>query len=80
MLHDLFILGAKIIIACRDTRRGNETVEEIQEKVPNANVTVKHLDLAAFSSIRRFADEILRTEPQINILINNAGKHFFNYY
>lgn len=70
---DLARRGAKVIIACRDTGKGNKAVQEIQEKVPNANVIVKYLDLAAFASIRTFADEILRTEPYIHILVNNAG-------
>lgn len=67
------MLGAKVIIACRDTEKGHKAVQKIQEKVPNANITVKYLDLAAFASIRSFANDILKHEPFIHILINNAG-------
>lgn len=67
--------GAKIIIACRDTDKGNNAAKEICETVPSANVLVKHLDLASFASIRKFAQETLNTEPYIHILINNAGKN-----
>ena len=56
-------LGAKVIIACRDTEKGHTAAQKIQDKVPNATIIVKHLDLAAFSSIRSFANDILKHEP-----------------
>jgi retinol dehydrogenase 12 len=31
------------------------------------------LDLASFDSVRRFAADIIQTESQIHVLINNAG-------
>ncbi|GBM04337.1 hypothetical protein AVEN_129011-1, partial [Araneus ventricosus] len=64
---------AKVIIGCRDTEKGRKAAENIRRQVPEANVIVKHLDLASFSSIRQFAAEILKSEPRIHILINNAG-------
>ncbi|XP_035215987.1 retinol dehydrogenase 12-like isoform X2 [Stegodyphus dumicola] len=70
---DLAGRGAKVIIACRDVEKGNDAVEEIQQKVPDANIIVKHLDLASLRSIRKFAEDILHSEPFIHILINNAG-------
>ncbi|GFT80955.1 hypothetical protein NPIL_131181 [Nephila pilipes] len=71
--RDLAARGAKIIIACRDTVKGGNAAEEIRQELPEANIIVKQLDLASFSSIRGFAKEVLSSEPQINILINNAG-------
>ena len=34
---------------------------------------VKQLDLASFKSVRHFAAEIIRDEPRLDVLINNAG-------
>lgn len=65
--------GAKVIIACRDTEKGNQAAEDIKEKVPEANIFVNHLDLGSFASVRKFSEEILKREPYIHILINNAG-------
>nr|XP_042911081.1 retinol dehydrogenase 12-like [Parasteatoda tepidariorum] len=65
--------GAKVIIACRDTSKGEEAAQDIKEKVPSAAVYVKQLDLSSFASIRKFAKQILKTEQRIHILINNAG-------
>ncbi|XP_054716538.1 retinol dehydrogenase 13-like isoform X1 [Uloborus diversus] len=70
---DLARRGAKVIIACRDLEKGKRAEEYINDQVPNAKVLIKSLDLASFKSIRRFASEILQSEPKINILINNAG-------
>ncbi|GBM12755.1 Retinol dehydrogenase 11 [Araneus ventricosus] len=70
---DLAARGAKVIIGCRDTEKGRKAAEDIRRQVPAANIIVKYLDLASFSSIRQFAAEILKSEPRIHILINNAG-------
>jgi NAD(P)-dependent dehydrogenase (short-subunit alcohol dehydrogenase family) len=36
-------------------------------------VVVNQLDLASLASVRQFAFEILKNEPRLDILINNAG-------
>lgn len=70
---DLSRRGAKVIIACRDIGKGNLAAQEIKDQVPDANIIVNHLDLASFASVRKFSKDILRREPYIHILINNAG-------
>ena len=42
-------------------------------KSGNANVLVRHLDLASLSSVRKFADDFKKDESRLDILINNAG-------
>lgn len=60
-------------MACRDMRRGSNAAAEIIEQTRNKNVVVRKLDLASFDSVRKFAQEILDTEPKLHILVNNAG-------
>ncbi len=42
--------GAHVILACRDARRGQAAIETIRREVPDADVAVALLDLAALSS------------------------------
>ena len=39
----------------------------------DANLVVKHLDLASLESIRACAKDINETESRLDVLINNAG-------
>uniref|UniRef100_A0A670KE69 Dehydrogenase/reductase 13 n=1 Tax=Podarcis muralis TaxID=64176 RepID=A0A670KE69_PODMU len=66
---DLARRGARVILACRDRERGESAVYDIRR------VSVGHLlDLASFKSVRAFAAAFLRSEPRLDILINNAGE------
>lgn len=65
--------GAKVILACRDEKRGTAARDSIIKATGNQNIVYKHLDLASFKSVRAFAGEILKTEPRLDVLINNAG-------
>jgi len=65
--------GGKIILACRDGQKGEQAAKQILDKVSDAQVIPKILDLASFKSIRAFADQILREETKLDILVNNAG-------
>ena len=77
--QDLSQRGARVILACRDVVKGRTAMEEIREKTGNNDLAVRKLDLASCKSIKAFAEQILREEPQINILINNAGVMFVPY-
>ncbi|EOA99254.1 Retinol dehydrogenase 12, partial [Anas platyrhynchos] len=65
--------GARVIIACRDTAKGEAAASEIRAETGNPQVLVKKLDLADTKSIREFADSFLAEEKELHILINNAG-------
>ncbi|CAG2209860.1 RDH12 [Mytilus edulis] len=69
---DLAKRGAKVIIACRDMTRGNNAVDDIKRLSGSTNVSVVQLDLASLKSVRKFAEEIHKTEKRLDILINNA--------
>jgi NAD(P)-dependent dehydrogenase (short-subunit alcohol dehydrogenase family) len=36
-------------------------------------VEVRHLDLSSLASVRKFANDIIKTESHLEILVNNAG-------
>lgn len=66
-------LGARIVILCRDTEKGKKVSEEIICQLPACDVVIYHCDLSSLSSVRQCAQELLKNEPRIDILINNAG-------
>ena len=70
---DLAKRGARVILACRDVEKGERAAVEVRRRSGNVNVIFLQLDLASLQSVRRFAENILREEPCIDILINNAG-------
>ncbi|WP_054939310.1 SDR family oxidoreductase [Paenibacillus ihuae] len=65
--------GAKVIMACRSQRRGEEALVEARRQSGSDDITLMLCDLASFQSIRSFAEEFLTEYPVLDVLINNAG-------
>ena len=70
---DLAKRGARVIIGCRNVEKGKQALKEIQERSGNKDVFLEKLDLASLESVRTFADNILKSEPRLDFLINNAA-------
>lgn len=69
--RELARAGAKVIVACRNTGKGEEAVASITADVPGAAVSVEALDLADLGSVRSFADRF--AAGPLDLLILNAG-------
>ena len=65
--------GAKVVMAVRDTAKGDAAATQIRTAVPAAEVTVHKLDLGSLASVREAAAELAGAYPRIDLLINNAG-------
>ena len=65
--------GADVIMAIRNQAKGEAAIEQIQQKVPDAKLTIKKLDLASLASVKALGDELNAEGRPIDILINNAG-------
>ncbi|XP_047999034.1 retinol dehydrogenase 13-like [Leguminivora glycinivorella] len=72
---DLAERGARVILACRSEARAVAARDRIVAETANPDVHYRHLDLASLSSVRLFADTIIKTEARLDILINNAGSY-----
>lgn len=70
---DLARRGAKVILACRDLKKGKIARDEIIARSNNSEVEIRHLDLSSLASVRKFAKDIISTETHLEILVNNAG-------
>ena len=61
-----------IILACRDTKRDQNAVNEIKKEGLNC-VEFMQLDLNDLESVRGFADNFKEKYDKLDILCNNAG-------
>jgi NAD(P)-dependent dehydrogenase (short-subunit alcohol dehydrogenase family) len=63
--------GARVVMASRNTEKGEAAAAEIRASAPNAELDVRKLDLSSLDSVRAFAEGF--EEDRIDLLINNAG-------
>ena len=63
--------GARVIMACRNTSKGEAAAAAIREELPQAELEISALDLASLDSIRDFAQR--HADDTLDLLINNAG-------
>jgi NAD(P)-dependent dehydrogenase (short-subunit alcohol dehydrogenase family) len=65
--------GASVVLACRNTARGEGAVREIQVAVPDARLELAELDLSSLASVRSFAERFRAGHDGLDLLIANAG-------
>jgi NAD(P)-dependent dehydrogenase (short-subunit alcohol dehydrogenase family) len=69
----LAALGARVILVGRDPAKAEATRKEIVAATGNADVAVALADLSLLAEVRKLARQLLRNEPRIHVLVNNAG-------
>ena len=65
--------GAAVVMAVRNTAKGEDVAAAIRAASPGAEVVVMKLDLASLASVKAFADAFSADHGRLDILINNAG-------
>ncbi len=65
--------NASVIIAARNLKKAEATAEEIRKEFPDADVSVRELDLSDLDSVNNFADALIADFGSLDVLINNAG-------
>jgi NAD(P)-dependent dehydrogenase (short-subunit alcohol dehydrogenase family) len=71
--RELARAGATVVIACRNTAKGDEAAQSITAAVPAADLAVRLLDLADLGSVRTFAETFAGEHDRLDLLVNNAG-------
>jgi NAD(P)-dependent dehydrogenase (short-subunit alcohol dehydrogenase family) len=66
--RELARAGARVVVACRNTAKGESAVEGL-----NGDLVVEALDLADLSSVRDFAERFADGHEGLDLLVNNAG-------
>ncbi|KAJ2948516.1 hypothetical protein O0L34_g7767 [Tuta absoluta] len=74
---DFYQRGARVIMGCRSLEKAETARSDIENTCKTISGTgqliVEKLDLSSLKSVREFSQKILDSEPQVNILVNNAG-------
>lgn len=65
--------GATVVMAARDTAKGERAAAQIRESLPEAQLEVRELDLGSLASVRAFGERFRAEHAQLHLLINNAG-------
>ncbi|WP_437893622.1 SDR family oxidoreductase [Sorangium sp. So ce124] len=65
--------GAKVVLACRDTARGEAARDDIARSTGRKDVEVIALDLGSKASIRAFGERFRAAHERLDVLVNNAG-------
>ncbi|GAA3872721.1 SDR family oxidoreductase [Streptomyces sedi] len=65
--------GAEVVLPVRDPGKGEAALASIRESVPDAEVSLRRLDLASLASVAELAGTLRDEGRPIQLLINNAG-------
>lgn len=67
--------GARIVFTARDKTRADDTMAKLRRANPRADHALHMADLSTLAEMKRIGAELAR-EPQIDVLVNNAGALF----
>jgi NAD(P)-dependent dehydrogenase (short-subunit alcohol dehydrogenase family) len=65
--------GAEVLLPVRNPRKGEAATTTIRQRNPNANVSLRELDLSSLDSVAALGEALRAEGHPIHILINNAG-------
>jgi NAD(P)-dependent dehydrogenase (short-subunit alcohol dehydrogenase family) len=69
----LLRLGARVLLGCRDPRRGEAARAELSQSTGNPEAELLVVDFSDRASIRRFAKAVVERASALHVLVNNAG-------
>ncbi|MCK4464477.1 MAG: SDR family oxidoreductase [Bacteroidales bacterium] len=72
----LAIMGAYIVMLCRNKERGETARQDIIQTSGNNNIELILIDLTDLGSVRKAAEEIKAKYDHIDVMLNNAGGYF----
>lgn len=66
-------LGARVVIVCRNERRGEPALHDIRKRSGNPSVELLTADLGSQEQTRALARKFSQSHDRLDVLINNAG-------
>ncbi len=71
--RELAAHGARVVLACRNTARGEDALRELAAAAPRAEIELAELDLSSLASVQAFAERFRAEHDGLDLLVNNAG-------
>ncbi|WP_439659799.1 SDR family oxidoreductase [Lentzea sp. HUAS TT2] len=65
--------GAEVVMPVRNPRKGEAALAAIRRQTPDADVSLRSLDLSSLASVTALGETLLAEDEPVHILINNAG-------
>ncbi|MDL5156183.1 SDR family oxidoreductase [Actinomycetospora termitidis] len=65
--------GAEVVLPVRNPRKGQAAVATIRERTPDAEVSLRELDLSSLASVAALGAALRAEGRPIHVLVNNAG-------
>ena len=66
-------LGATVVMVCRNKKRGERAISQIEGGSNKAEVELMTADFTSLDSVRAMAKEFLEKHDSLDVLVNNAG-------
>jgi NAD(P)-dependent dehydrogenase (short-subunit alcohol dehydrogenase family) len=66
-------MGARVVMACRNAKKGEAALEEIRRESGSSQVDLLIADMSSQASVRALAEQIQLKYPRLDVLVNNAG-------
>jgi NAD(P)-dependent dehydrogenase (short-subunit alcohol dehydrogenase family) len=73
-------LGANLILLSRNEKRGEKICKQIRKRKQDSDVRFYKVDISSMKEVRNVAERIKSDFDHIDVLINNAGARFDNYF
>jgi NAD(P)-dependent dehydrogenase (short-subunit alcohol dehydrogenase family) len=71
--RELARAGARVVLAVRNTAKGDQAAATVRSQVPGTELEVRQLDLAELDSVWEFSRAVAAAHDRVDLLINNAG-------
>ena len=63
----------KVIIACRNSKKGKEALSDIKQRSGNDSVELRIVDMSLQESIKKLSENLHREYHKIDVIIHNAA-------
>jgi len=69
----LIKLGARVVLVGRNAKKTEAVQQELISATGSIDIAIEVADLSLMAEVERLAQRLLKQEPRIQILVNNAG-------